>query len=328
MNSTQNAYVLRQSPSGISALQTISLPQNVLVNGWALAKGLIEEKDYFKFRKILKDVYYPSDEDLRKAGYAASTMWRFLNSMKVGDLVVVPAHGKAFYVAEIVGDAYYENDAAAISQDSGYRRPVNWLNEKQPLPREAAKSKLISRMKTQQTSAEASDLIEEIRSALRQAASKGDDQDTLFVKELRLKMIKSVLDEIHIGYMDERKFEQLVKKLMLAVGATRVEIIPRQNDAGVDMIVTFPVGPISQVDIGIQAKYYRGSTHTGAIDQLIAGLKEENLTQGWVVSAGTFSPEAEQYLETKLEENPLKVLLIDGEQLAGMIVDSGLEGIR
>jgi predicted Mrr-cat superfamily restriction endonuclease len=333
METSPNAYILRQSPGGNPVLQTVSLPENILINGWAQAKGLIEEKDYFKFRQILKDVYYSTHPDMRLAGYAASTMWRFLNAMKIGDFVVVPATGGMFYVAQITGDPSYKDDPTAVAQDCGYRRPVNWLNGKQPISRKLAKSKLNSRMKTQQTSAEASDLIDEIHVALDQAAATTDQQpqiaiDTLFDKELRLKMIKLALSEIHQGFMNERKFEHLVKKLVEAVGATKVEIVPRLKDKGVDIIATFPVGPISQIGVGIQVKYYQGETGTYAIDQLLQGLTEENLTQGWVISSGVFSAEVERYLQTKLEGSSLEVSLIDGEQLAGMIVDCGLEGIR
>src|SRR5436190_20735723 len=90
MKKPANAFVLRQSPSGVSQLESISLPKNVIVNGWSKAEGLIGEQDYSRFREILRKTYYSKEESLRKAGYGASTMWRFLNEMKVDDWVVVP----------------------------------------------------------------------------------------------------------------------------------------------------------------------------------------------------------------------------------------------
>jgi len=76
MNKPVNAFVLRQSPSGVSQLESISLPKNVIVNGWSLAGGLIGEKDYSRFREVLRKTCYSKEKSLRKAGYAASTMWR------------------------------------------------------------------------------------------------------------------------------------------------------------------------------------------------------------------------------------------------------------
>src|SRR5258706_15076142 len=123
MKKPTNAFVLRQSPSGTSQLESISLPKNVIVNGWSTAKGLIDEKDYWAFREILRKTYYRKEKSLRKAGYAASTMWRFLNEMKTGDWVVAPHWGGKFYLAQITGDAVYDPSGAATETDTCYRRP-------------------------------------------------------------------------------------------------------------------------------------------------------------------------------------------------------------
>ena len=84
MNKPNNAFILRQSPSGVPQLKNISLPQNVIVNGWSLAKGLIEEGDFTKFREILRKTYY-MEKSRHRVGYAANTMWRFLKTMQPGD---------------------------------------------------------------------------------------------------------------------------------------------------------------------------------------------------------------------------------------------------
>ena len=47
---------------------------------------------------------------------------------------------------------------------------------------------------------------------------------------------------------------------------------------------------------------------------------------GFVTSA-QFAKDAEDYLEKKLAGSATQVLLVDGEQLAGMIVDTGLENL-
>ena len=90
-------------------------------------------------------------------------MWRFIQDMKVGDLVVVP-HWSDFYIAEVTGPAFY--DASKKDEDKAYRRQVIWLNNKNPIPRSLAKSALISCMKTQGTCAYATDLLDEILECL------------------------------------------------------------------------------------------------------------------------------------------------------------------
>ncbi|MBV9128496.1 MAG: hypothetical protein JO117_10465, partial [Verrucomicrobia bacterium] len=73
MKKPQQAFVLRQSPSGTNRLEEISLSKNVIVNGWSAAEGLIEEKDYVAFRDIIRRACYPKEKSLRKAGYGAGT---------------------------------------------------------------------------------------------------------------------------------------------------------------------------------------------------------------------------------------------------------------
>jgi predicted Mrr-cat superfamily restriction endonuclease len=327
-----NAFVLRQSPSGVSQLESISLPENVIVNGWSAAPGLIEEKDRWEFRGILRRNCYPNDKSLRRAGYASSTMWRFINEMKLGDWVVVPHRNGTFYVAEITGDAYHDGSAAAMNTDTSYRRAVYWLNNKSPIPRRLAKSRLISRMKTQQTSANARDLVEQIYEALELARAGGAgtptlDTDQLFADQLRLKMVEAVLAEIRQGYMDNVKFEHLVRRIVLANGATDAKIIGRRDDKGVDIIATFPIGRVGQIEVGIQAKHHIGKTETKWIDQLIKGMEEEDLSFGWFVTSATFEDSAEDHLGKRLAGTAMQVWLVDGDQLASLIIDSGLENV-
>jgi predicted Mrr-cat superfamily restriction endonuclease len=330
MNKPPNAFILRQSPSGLSQLESISLTENVVVNGWSMVPGLIDEKDYDAFREILRKTLYAREKNLRKAGYAAGTMWRFINEMKIGDWVVVPYWRSVFYLAEITGEAFYDRSAAARKADSCYRRPVRWLNGKKPIERRFAKSKLISRMKIQGTSADAGDLVDEIFDALqiastRQGKSGGSAFDQLFAEQLRLKMVATALDQMRHGYIDNIKFEQLVRSILLSNGATDAKIVPKLHDKGVDVLATFLVGGVSQVRVGVQVKHHEGETENKWIDQLIKGLEAENLSLGWFVTSGLFQKDAEDYLEKKLAGTALQVFLVDGEQLAGMIIDGGLE---
>lgn len=320
-----NAFVLRQSPGGIRALEIISLPKNVIVNGWSDARGLIEEKDYSKFREIIGESCYPGEKTLRKSGYGASTMWRFLNEMRTGDWVVVPDRAGTFYVAEVSGESFYDDSEEAHKTDSCYRRPVKWLNDKKPIRRDFARSGLISRMKTQQTSAYAHDLIEEIVEALQLASSAGSvDPENLFEKELRQKMSQAVLKEIHSGYMDERRFERLIQTLLRAIGASRAEIVPRLHDKGVDILTEFPLGPM-QIRVGIQVKWHQGQTTKEYVDQLAGGLEAENLTVGWLVSSGTFSEDCQALSEKLFQDKGIQINLMDGEQIAMTIIDYGLQ---
>lgn len=326
MERPKNAYVLRQAPSGVSVLEKISLPQNVIVNGWSDARELLGQQDYGRFRELIKNASYPEERDYRKAGYAAGTMWRFIHDMKSGDWIVVPHIGGVFYVAQIVGPAFCDKSKEAIDNDSCYRRSVRWLNNKQPIPRKLARSRLISRMRTQQTSADASDLIEEIANALELVSTeKPVHPDLLFANNLRAKLIEPVRREIEQGHMDERKFELLIQRLLLAMGATSAYLVPRLKDKGVDILAEFPLGPVGKVRVGVQVKYHREQTGKEWIDQLCNGLKEENVPLGWLVTSADFAADVQPYLEQQVAGSGLEISLVDGRQLAEIIVDGGLE---
>ena len=159
----KNGFVLRIAPSGGDRVSE-ALENDHLIIGWAEAKGLLSpELEWDRFREIIHEVYYPDTGNFRKAGGAGGHMWRFIRDMKIGDLVVVP-HGSEFYVGEVAGPAFYDENK--VDEDSAYRRLVKWLNGKRPIPRAVAKSALLSRMKTRATSADAKDLVEEIKDCL------------------------------------------------------------------------------------------------------------------------------------------------------------------
>lgn len=259
-------------------------------------------------------------------------MQRFINGMHEGDWVVVPHWGGVFYVAEITGPAYYDKNVKALNTDSSYRRPVRWLNGGNPIPRSLARAKLVSRMKTQQTSAEAGDLIDDIWTAVITASqTKGKEQkadaDVLLASSVRQKITRAVLEELEHGYMTPQRLEKLVVRLLKVVGATEVKQIATSKDKGVDIIATFLIGGISQVDVGVQVKCHQGETKNEWLDQLISGLEKEDLTQGWFVTTARFKDSAEAYLEKKLEGIGTRVSLVDGEQLCRLMINNGLENL-
>jgi predicted helicase len=128
-----------------------------------------------------------------------------------------------------------------------------------------------------------------------------------------------------LEYMDERKFEGLVATVLKRAGATSTNIIPRQSDKGVDIVATFQIGGIMPLEVGIQAKYYKGNVAQAAVDQLVKGLKAEGLSTGWLVTSGEIPDELGSYLENAPSCEELDLATVDGRLLAEMIIDFGLQ---
>ncbi len=317
---TQNAFILRIAP-GRGDKVPEALASDQIIIGWANASGLLNSSlAWPAFRKIISDAYYSGEVNLRKAGSAAGHMWRFLKDMKEGDLVVVP-YGGDFHVAKIVGPATY--DPLKVVEDSAYRRKVEWLNGKRPLSRQIAKAALLSRMKVYGTTADASDLVGDIEECLRVAES---GQIPTFQKDLKDRLIHHVLSEMREGRMENFGFERLVQTTLQALGAADCRIIPRASDKGADILATFRVAGAFELLVAVQVKHFGPEPPLVAdvVKQLISGIEAEGANLGMVVTSGTISEEASQVADQYFEEKGVRIELIDGLQLARLIVERGI----
>lgn len=310
----QQAFVLRISPSKIDLVPE-ALASNQIIIGWGKAKGLLNEDiSWEEFRSIVSDTYYPDEENLRRAGSAGGHLWRFIREMNIGDLVVVP-HGSEFYIAKMSGPATYDEG----KDGTAYRRNVNWLNDKKPIPCTSAKSALISRMKTRGTGAYASDLLSQIKECIEIAKT---GSKPAFQSDLQSRLISETLDEIRNGRMDSFGFENLIRDVLVGLGADEARVIPRNQDKGADIIATFKVaGAFGQV-LAVQAKHWQPEPPVGkeVVEQLI-----ESANLGMIVTSGTVSEDAVSLAEQFFEDKGIKIELVDGEQFAKLIVEHGVK---
>lgn len=316
----QQAFVLRIAPGRIDKVPE-ALTENHIIIGWSKAGGLLNANlSWEQFREIIRDAYYSSEDTLRKAGAAAGHMWRFIREMDKGNLVVVP-HGSEFYVAKIEGPAIYDTNKA--TDDTAYRRSVKWLNGKKPIPRNLAKSALISRMKTQGTCADATDLLDEINECLEIASS---GQAPTFQTDLQSRLVRETLDELRNGRMDDVGFERFIKTVLTNLGAEDAKIVPRKQDKGADILATFHVAGAFRQVIAVQAKHWKPDPPVGkeVVEQLIAGIEAESANLGMVITSGTISDEAVNAAEKYFDENGIKIELVDGELFAKLIVEHGI----
>ena len=318
------AFVLRIAPSGQDRIKE-AITDEELIIGWSEAKGLLNDSlEWVQFRQTIHDAYYAEDSTFRGSGAAAGNMWRFIRDMEPGDLVAVP-HGDSFFVARVTGPATYRPEL--VSSDTAYRRPVEWLNKTKPIPRSYAKSRLQSRLKARQTCANATDLIDHLQEVVDLATS---GEVPTFGADLRRHLIESALGQLRDGRMNERHFEELIADVLRAVGGQNVRVVAaRQLDVGADVIADFTMADSFSFKLAVQAKYFRPEPpiDSGPVEQLIQGMHAEDATVGWVVTSGTFSAMAEKKRVELEEDTGFRIELIDGEQLAALIVENGLRSV-
>jgi len=315
-----NAFIHRIAPGGIDKVQE-ALDSNEILTGWAEARGLLDmQLEWLQFREILRAAYYSKEKTYRKAGLAAGNMWRFIREMQLGDLIAVPGPGN-FYVAKITGPARFIE--AKVPDDSAYRRSVEWLNGKRPIARTFARAALISRLKIQGTSAVATDSLQDIEECLNLAQG---GQIPTFREDLKNGLIRTALEHIRTGRLDDYRFEALVKEVLLRMGAVSCDIIARSKDKGVDLLATFLVAGALEQRVGVQVKhYYKNDQPAGpeVVDQLVTGMEAEGISLGMVVSSGSFTEDVQRAAQSHYESKGYSIELIDGELLAGFLVDLG-----
>ncbi len=312
-----NAFVLKMSYS--DNLIKEGLENDEIIIGWSEAKGLIDNSlEWYDFREILYKTYSKAGDSYRASGNWAGSLWRFIRDMQIGDLVVVP-WGSEFYVAEVTGEARFED--SFVDSDTAHRRVVKWLNDKKPIPRKYARAALQSRMKARQTCVDAGDLLEEIEEAIIYLSN---NENVDFSEELRRKIVDMTHTELYSGRINSYGFERLVAKVVESLGGRNTRIIARNKDEGADILAEFDIATFT-LKLAVQAKHYLPDPPVAKVelDQLIKGMGFEGADIGWFVTAGTFSPEANSYWD-ELKDQGHKVELIDGEQLSAMIVECGL----
>lgn len=316
----QAAFVLRIAPDGRDRVQE-ALDADQIIIGWARAEGLLDaELSWEAFREVVRTTYHRDEPNLRKAGAAAGHIWRFLRDMKPEDLVVVP-HGNQFFVSEVLGSPTY--DPEKIEDESAYRRAVRWLNDKKPLGRQIARAALLSRMKTQGTCANATGLLDEIKECLAHAAR---GAAPTFEDDLQSRLVREVLVELRTGRIENFGFERLIKTLLHGLGAEDVRIVPRAQDKGADLVATFRVAGAFQQTVAVQAKHWQPEPPVGpdVVDQLIRGIEAESADLGMVVTSGSISEEASKVAQSYFDEKGIRIELVDGDQLAKLIVEHGI----
>jgi restriction endonuclease Mrr len=216
------------------------------------------------------------------------------------------------------------HDESKVEEDTAYRRNVNWLNDKKPIPRVFAKSALISRMKTQGTCAYATDLLTQIKECIEIA--KADSKPT-FQGDLQSRLIRETLDEIRSGRMDSFGFENLIHDVLVGLGADEARVVPRSQDKGADIVATFKVAGAFRQILAVQAKHWQPEPPVGkeVVEQLIRGIEAESANLGMIVTSGTVSEEAASLTDQYFEEKGIKIEIVDGEQFAKLIVEHGIK---
>lgn len=139
---------------------------------------------------------------------------------------------------------------------------------------------------------------------------------------LRQELVRSLLDQIMAAPPDF--FEQLVVDVLVAMGygGSRIDAghaIGRSNDGGIDGIIK--EDKLGLDVVYLQAKRWSNTVGSPEIQSFVGSLNLNGASKGVFITTSSFSKPA---LEIVKNLRHPKVVLIDGQQLAHLMIDHGV----
>lgn len=137
-------------------------------------------------------------------------------------------------------------------------------------------------------------------------------------EELRAALADELQQRVLAG--TPRFFEHLVIRLLVAMGygggqVDRAEVTGKSGDEGIDGVIREDRLGLDMVYV--QAKKWDNSVGPGEIDKFVGSLLRKKATKGVFITSGTFTDGAQR----AAKDAPVKVRLIDGDELAELMID-------
>jgi len=140
--------------------------------------------------------------------------------------------------------------------------------------------------------------------------------------ERQRREVKSRLRECLLT-MSPDQFEQLVGRLLGAMGYENVTVTGRSGDGGIDVIADTEVG-ILRLRVAVQVKRMKGNVQRPVVSQLRGDMALLDVDQGMVITTGGFSQGAKDVARVR---NVAPITLIDGDRLTDLLIEYNI-GVR
>jgi restriction system protein len=140
-------------------------------------------------------------------------------------------------------------------------------------------------------------------------------------KELHETLADDLLDRVRAG--SPKFFEHLVVDVLVRMGyggslADAAQVVGKSGDEGIDGVIKEDRLGLDMVYV--QAKKWDNSVGPGEIDRFVGSLMRKKAHKGVFITSGTFTSGALK----AANEASAKIVLIDGEQLAQLMIDHGV----
>lgn len=260
-------------------------------------------------KEYLKDEYkksYPDDKFMTM-NINAGQVYRFLNELNIGDIVISPYNDHRLLIGKVKGEPYFVKDDIC---PYNYRREVEWFDEE--INRTEFTIPLQNTLRSSMTVFNVTQIQEILVSV--GLAEKGDKE----IKK-RIDNTEHIYDLIRDSFLklDSKEFELLVNYVLRSLGFDATQETGKVGDGGIDFEGQLNVMGVASINLQVQVKRYDTSTiGEKEIRNFRGALKKDY--QGCFITLSQFNKKAKQSAEDK-DRTPIQ--LIDGRRFIEIFIE-------
>ncbi len=266
--------------------------------GWDLA-----DKDFLKLR--YKELY--PDDPYMRMNQNVGQVFRFVNELKVGDLVLSPFMDNRLLVGKITSDLYFEIDSTSPYP---WRKRVDWF--KDTIDRHVLSVPLQNTLRSSLTCFKVSsnqEILVELGLAEKAIGESSiiDGSGGSNYELIRKRFLE----------LDATEFEYLVSYLLRTLGFEPTQEIGKVGDGGIDFEGILDVSGVASVNLQVQVKRYdKGAIGEKDIRNFRGALKKD--FQGCFITLSTFNKKA---VHSAMDKEREQIQLIDGTRFTEIFIE-------
>lgn len=265
--------------------------------GWNELPDLTKFKELEDLKESMQKLYKYTPAQL---GAQAGQVYRFGNILKNGDYVLSPI-GEGEYVIGEVGD-YYFNENPQGHCPFKHRRKVTW-NEK-TISKDEMSTNLTYALGATLTIFSLDKYANELKAII------AGDTPTPAEQPQR---VRDIIQEALLE-LDGREFEEFIRHLLEIIGF-EAQTTQYVGDKGIDVTGILNAEGIAEITLRVQVKRVRGSISNKDILAMRGALAQSE--HACFITLSNFTKQA---IEEAEAEGKVQVRLLDGEDLAGLVL--------
>jgi restriction system protein len=260
-------------------------------------------------KEFLKEKYrnkFPNDPNMR-VNQNVGQIFRFVNEIKVGDIVISPYMDNRLLIGKIDSDLYFKIDSTSPYP---WRKSVKWINEK--IDRHTLSVPLQNTLRSSLT-------CFNVNSADEILIQLGliNDNKTTFNLTNNEPISNYELIRKRFLELDATEFEYLVSFLLRTLGFEPTQEIGKVGDGGIDFEGILDVSGVASINLQVQVKRYdKGAIGEKEIRNFRGALKKDY--QGCFITLSTFNKKAKDSATDKDRE---QIQLIDGNRFIEIFIE-------